>query len=717
MRKPFALIAALPLLLLSVAATAALSTRTINYQGQLTDLADNTVSGPQNMAFELYGSASGGSPIYSWATTAVPVTRGLFNVELPMPTLTTAQMNAELWLQVTVAGNVMSPRKQMLAGVFALNAESLQGHAPGSNGGDIPMILTGTGKLDPAIVSSPFPLTVSGNGGGTGAAGIFINYDNGAGQTGLKASGNDYGIKGDSLSTNGTGIYGAANASDGGSATGVLGEAINGVGVRAKANAAGTTALQALNPGGLGIFGGSGLWGAQLGASLIGLRIGGAGLGGQAAATPDLGLEIFSNQRGIVVNNSGSLPAISSVNSGVGVAIEGKVTSANGVGLRGEHAGLGFGTGVWGLSNAAGGTGVRGEHGATSGNGVGVDGSSGSPDGIGVRGSGVGTGVYGIATDSVDTGDRVGVRGRADAPNGIGVRGQATGASKTYGVYGLADASATGAGVYGESPLLGVQGVASSSNSAAIGVQGKASAKGVQGVASQSVGSASIGVDGSSASPDGIGVRGQALATGSGAAVGVRGEASATQGVGVLGVAPAAGVKGTATAGNGHGLEGNGGTAGSGTNRAGVYGALNLANGESGYGIYGTVNGSSGDGYAIYAYANASGHRALRAYNVTATNSDAGYALGVEGKFKIGTSNAGSYVGTASAVQSWQVATPYCGSGDSVLVTPQVDITNGGTVANAIWVAPGDVIDGSFTVRSAAKVSNMSFNYLVIDRN
>lgn len=716
MRKPLLLVAALSFLL-APAAPAAISTRTINYQGQLTDLADNTVSGPLNMAFELYGSLSGADLIYSWALTSVTVTRGLFNVELPMPTLTEAQLNGDLYLQVTVAGNTMSPRKRVLAGVFALNSEALQGHAPGASGGDIPLILTSTGKLDPAIVSSPFPLTVSGNGGGTGAAGIFLNYDNGANQAGLKSTGYSFGAQGTALNSDGVGLLGQISGTDAGTASGVLGIATNGVGVRAKADAAGTAALQALNPGGLGIFGGSGLWGAQLGATLIGLRIGGAGLGGQSAATPDTGLEIFSNQRGIVVDNSGPQPAISSVNSGVGVAIEGKVTSANGVGLRGEHVGLGFGTGVWGLSNAAGGTGVRGEHGATSGDGAGVNGSSGSPEGVGVKGSGVGTGVYGIATDNVGTGDRVGVRGLANAPNSIGVRGQSVGSSKAYGVYGLADSSASGAGVYGESPLLGVQGFASSGNSAAVGVKGSAGPKGVLGVATQAAGSSSVGVEGDSASADGIGVLGQASTSGSGASVGVKGISAATQGVGVLGSAPAAGVRGTATSGFGHGVEGQGGSAGSGVERAGVHGSVGLANGEIGYGVYGTVNGTTGDGYAVYAYANASGHRALRAYNVQAKGSQSGYALGVEGKFKVGTDNAGYYSGSAVNAQSWQVICDYCGVGDVVLVSPAMDITNGGTVTNSLYVAASDVLDGSFTVRSAAKISSVRFYYLVIDHD
>jgi len=43
-----------------------------------------------------------------------------------------------------------------------------------------------------------------------------------------------------------------------------------------------------------------------------------------------------------------------------------------------------------------------------------------------------------------------------------------------------------------------------------------------------------------------------------------------------------------------------------------------------------------------------------------------------------------------------------------VLVTPQVDITAGGTVTNSFWVDPTQVHDGDFTVSTAAPVSNIA---------
>jgi len=203
---------------------------------------------------------------------------------------------------------------------------------------------------------------------------------------------------------------------------------------------------------------------------------------------------------------------------------------------------------------------------------------------------------------------------------------------------------------------------------------------------------------------------------GAGAGVGVYGQSVAGQGMGVRGVGPAAGVRGDSTGSSGHGVEGYGGVAGNGLNRAGVYGSLDLAPGELGYGIYATVNGSSGDGYAIYAYANNAGHRALRAYNIVAQNNQPGYALGVEGKLKVGTDNAG-FAAFSGVASSWQISSVYIGAGDTVLITPAVDISNGGTVVNAVWVSPSDVLDGNFTVRSTAPIANFQFHYLVIDKD
>jgi hypothetical protein len=690
-------------------------TQTINYQGQLTDLSDNTINSPQNMAFELYDAVTAGNLITSWAATSVPVTRGLFNVELTLPTLTQAQLSGDLYLQVTVGGNVMSPRKRILYSVLAVSADSVQGLVPGSSGGNIPVILTSTGKLDPSILSAPFPLVVSGTGSAQAAAGVFNNQDPGSGQVGLRAIGQDGGIVSDVRDSAGTGIRGNASPVDDLNGTGVLGVASAGVGVRAQANNSATTALQAINTPGLGIFA-SGDAGALFSATTLGLRVGGAPLGGQTAASPITGIEVNSQGTGIAINNNGSGPSLGATNASNGVAIEGKALGANAIAVRGAHNGVGFGTGVWGQSDSVGGTGVHGEAGASSGSGVGVDGSSGSLSGVGVKGSSPGIGLQGFSTDSGSSGaNPYGVAGNAGAVNGHGLHGIASGSGAAYGVFGVAASSASGAGVLGQGLNLGVVGSANS-NVGAIGVQGSSLVTGVEGDSLATSGPGVWGVRGSSQSPAGVGVEGRVDGVGTGGGIGVSGKSVAAQGLGVRGEGTLAGVYGVTTGGFGHGVEGYGGAGGNGLNRAGLYGSIDLAPGELGYGIYGTVNGTSGDGYAIYAYANSSNHRALRAYNTVASNNDPGYALGIEGKLKIGTSNAG-FASFGGSTSSWQVSSPYVGAGDTVIVTPAVDISAGGSVLNAVWVSPADVLDGNFTVRSAQPIGNFQFYYLVIDKD
>jgi hypothetical protein len=704
MRKTLALAALL--LALGIAPLAAASARVINYQGQLTDLSDNTISGTQNMAFELYNTLSGGSPIFSWATTGVPVTRGLFNVELTLPTLSSTDLAGDLYLQVTVAGNVMSPRKRILTSIYAVSADSLQGIVTGSSAGNIPVILTSTGKLDPSILSAPFPLVVSGTGSAMAAAGIFDNQDPGAGQTGLKSTGQDYGVNATVRGGNGTAVRGSTIdlVGDAGASTGVYGIANNGVGVRAYAGVAGTTALLASNPQGLSIYGGGGPIGALLGGTDTGLIVGSAtSVGGQTAALPVTGILVNSSGTGIQINNQGSNAAVLAQNFSNGVAISGKANGANSIALRGEHTGVGNGFGVWGLSNSDGGTGVRGEAGSTTGNGVGVDGAAASPSAVGVRGSGPGVGVDGRSS-STGAGTAYGVQGTALAPDGQGLHGVAEGSGLAYGVYGQALASAGGAGVYGTGQQNGVQGVANGASGGTIGVSGTAPDRGVVGTASAS---ASIGVQGSTTGANGIGVQG------SGSAFGVKADGA----TGVYGSGTSLGVYGVSSAGNGHGVEGYGGPAGAGLNRAGLYGSIDVANGELGYGLYATVNGSTGDGYAIWAQVNQPNHRAIRAYNTAATGSQSGYALGVEGKLKIGGDNAGLYSSNALGQTSWLVSSGYCGAGDLVLITPASDITKGGTVTNSLYVNPTEVLDGNFTVHSINPVDKAQFFYLVIDHN
>ena len=512
------------MLLLSVlgvrAAQAAIATQSLNYQGQLTDLSDVAMNGTANIAFELYPTLTGGSPVWSQAATAVPLTRGLFNVDLNVSALgsTPAVLNGTLFLEVTVNGQTLSPRKQVLAGAFALNSDRLQGYEPGNAPNKIP-VLDSLGHLDPSVASAPFPLSVSGDAGAASASVALsvLNSNLGAGQIGVRAIGADAALSGSASVVGGSGVVGSTAASDNASANGVWGRATNGVGVRAASGAALSAALVASNTAGTGIYG-YGKFGGQFSASTLGLRIGGAGLAGQAGQTPATGLEVNSSLQGIVVNNSGANAGLSAVGSGSGPAVEGIAQSANAVGVRGEHNGSGFGVGVFGISSAPGGVGVRAENSSLTGTGAALKAIVSSPSSVAVDALAPSLGVRGVANGL--SGQTFGVRGQADAADGQALRGDAGGLGAAYGVYASAPNSASGAGVYGTSAKHGVWGQSTGSGTSNYGVYGVAAATALRGESTGGGGSA-YGVYGSSASTTGIGVYGLAAAGAPGTAMGV----------------------------------------------------------------------------------------------------------------------------------------------------------------------------------------------------
>jgi len=115
--------------------------------------------------------------------------------------------------------------------------------------------------------------------------------------------------------------------------------------------------------------------------------------------------------------------------------------------------------GIYGLAWAAGSDAIRGNNTATSGSSWGVVGTSVSPDGRGVAGF-----------NSAATGNAEGVYGYTSSSSGRGVSGYSASTSGTnYGVYGQNNATSGGAGVYGDSPYVGVWG-----NADRYGVYGRA---------------------------------------------------------------------------------------------------------------------------------------------------------------------------------------------------------------------------------------------------
>ncbi|MDO8625833.1 MAG: hypothetical protein Q7K39_00005, partial [Candidatus Magasanikbacteria bacterium] len=113
----------------------------ITYQGKMLNSSNFAITTTVAMKFVLYSAASGGTALYTASgtlptTSTIPITptNGLFSINLGDtgtnsldPTI--FQNNQTIYLEVTIAGETLSPRKQITASPFAFNAKYLDGVA------------------------------------------------------------------------------------------------------------------------------------------------------------------------------------------------------------------------------------------------------------------------------------------------------------------------------------------------------------------------------------------------------------------------------------------------------------------------------------------------------------------------------------------------------------------------------------------------------------
>ena len=165
-------------------ASAATPPRIVMYQGRLLNsnsvpLSDSTAT----MSFALYDALSGGTCLWSnnsdtcatIATRSVTLTAGLFSEALGDTGASYAAIaesvfmdHATVYLEVTVNGETLTPRKQMLAAPYALNSDALDGYSTttsGSTSSKVPVFDT-SGNL--VITGSP-------QGSGIHQGSLYIN--------------------------------------------------------------------------------------------------------------------------------------------------------------------------------------------------------------------------------------------------------------------------------------------------------------------------------------------------------------------------------------------------------------------------------------------------------------------------------------------------------------------------------------------------------------
>lgn len=117
--------------------------RYLSFQGRLTDTATNPVTVATNMVFKLYDSGpstSGGSQLWTSGTCSItPDQDGIFNTILGSScgseiTADVFSERDEVWLQVQVGSETLSPRQRIASVPYALNSETIQGYPISATG-------------------------------------------------------------------------------------------------------------------------------------------------------------------------------------------------------------------------------------------------------------------------------------------------------------------------------------------------------------------------------------------------------------------------------------------------------------------------------------------------------------------------------------------------------------------------------------------------------
>jgi hypothetical protein len=152
----------------------------ISYQGQLTDPSTGNPVADDDypMTFKIYDAQVAGVEIWS-ETQIVAVSGGLFNVLLgsvnPLSASDFSDLN--LWLEVEVSGEVLSPRQRLASVPYALNADTVDGQeasafqgkyvrtvvvspVPGDAVASGTALLMALGGIDDASATNPYLLKI-----------------------------------------------------------------------------------------------------------------------------------------------------------------------------------------------------------------------------------------------------------------------------------------------------------------------------------------------------------------------------------------------------------------------------------------------------------------------------------------------------------------------------------------------------------------------------
>ena len=96
----------------------------LNYQGKLTDSTGNPRTGTHSVRFRIYDASAGGTLLFDETHPSTAVTGGVFSLRVGaviggVPG-SVFQGGADRWLEITVDGDVMTPRQRLVASPYAL---------------------------------------------------------------------------------------------------------------------------------------------------------------------------------------------------------------------------------------------------------------------------------------------------------------------------------------------------------------------------------------------------------------------------------------------------------------------------------------------------------------------------------------------------------------------------------------------------------------------
>ncbi|MBL7078305.1 hypothetical protein ISS42_01440, partial [Candidatus Shapirobacteria bacterium] len=163
--------------------------RILSFQGRLTDTGGTPITTATNFVFELYDAETSGNALWtSSACSITPDPDGVFIAQLGNTgggagecggaiAATVFSENTGVWLEITVASELMDPRQPIATVAYALNAETLQGFPPGTGLSSI-LYIDSSGNIGIGVTSPTIDATSSSGTLGISAQAISLSAAN-----------------------------------------------------------------------------------------------------------------------------------------------------------------------------------------------------------------------------------------------------------------------------------------------------------------------------------------------------------------------------------------------------------------------------------------------------------------------------------------------------------------------------------------------------------